>query len=170
MAVHTMSVLSRATVASQVGPKVPVADLTGRLRADSAGIADRFVVSTREIRDHFVPESVADAIVSAAVQAMTNSVKHAGGPEIPRTLTLEGTAGGGVRVLVEDGGRGFDPSGVASERLGLRVSIIERMHRVGGEVELRTAIGEGTTFVLSWPAAAAGAGQRADADGTAVLA
>jgi signal transduction histidine kinase len=170
MAVHTMNVLSRATVASQVGPKVPLAELPSRVRTDSAGIGDAFTYSTRNMQDHFVPEPVADAIVSAAVQAMTNSVKHAGGPEVPRAITVEGTAGGGVRVLVEDRGRGFDPAAVASERLGLRVSIIERMHRVGGEVEVRTAIGRGATFVLSWPASAVGAADTSESDDAAVLA
>ncbi len=170
MAVHTMTVLSRATVASQVGPKVPIAELPARVRTDSAGIGEGFTVATQNMHDHFVPEPVADAIVSAAVQAMTNSVKHAGGPEVPRSITFEGTAGGGVRVVVEDRGRGFDPSAVASERLGLRVSIIERMHRVGGDVEVRTAIGEGATFVLSWPASAVGAADRSAADDAAVLA
>ena len=170
MAVHTMNVLSRATVASQVGPKVPVAELPGRVRADSAGIGDAFEYATHNMRDHFVPESVADAIVSAAVQAMTNSVKHAGGPEVERSIAVDGIAGGGVRVTVADQGCGFDPSAVASERLGVRVSIIERMHRVGGEVEVRTAVGEGTTFVLSWPASAVGAAHRSESDETAVLA
>jgi signal transduction histidine kinase len=170
MAVHTMNVLSRATVASQVGPKVPVSELPGRVRTDSAGIGDGFGFATHNMRDHFVPESVADAIVSAAVQAMTNSVKHAGGPEVARSFSIEGTAGGGVRVTIEDAGRGFDPSAVASERLGLRVSIIERMQRVGGEVEVRTALGQGTTFVLSWPASAVGAARRSEADDAAVLA
>jgi hypothetical protein len=170
MAVHTMNVLSRATVASQVGPKVPLAELPGRVRTDSAGIGDAFAFATHNMRDHFVPEPVADALVSAAVQAMTNSVKHAGGPEIPRSFTVEGIAGGGVRVVVEDGGQGFDPAAVASERLGLRVSIIERMHRVGGEVEVRTAIGQGATFVLSWPASAVGAAHQSESDDAAVLA
>ncbi|WP_375407468.1 sensor histidine kinase [uncultured Amnibacterium sp.] len=170
MAVHTMTVLSRATVASHIGPKVPIAELPARVRSDSAGIGDAFTVATENMRDQSVPESVADAIVSAAVQAMTNSVKHAGGPEVPRSITFEGIAGGGIRVVVEDRGRGFDPSAVASERLGLRVSIIERMHRVGGDVEVRTAIGEGATFVLSWPASAVGAADRAAAGDSAVLA
>ena len=107
----------------------------------------------RQVRDHSLPDPVADAVVSAAVQAMTNSVKHAGGPEVRRELRVEGTDAGGVRVSVCDDGRGFDPAAVASERLGLRVSIMERMRRVGGEVDLTTAPGRGTEFVLSWPAA-----------------
>jgi signal transduction histidine kinase len=80
-----------------------------------------------------------------------------------------GTAGGGVQVRIEDGGRGFDPKQIASERLGVRVSIYERISRVNGEVHLRTAIGEGTTFVLSWPAAASATAAPA-VDDAAVLA
>ena len=168
MAMNAMNVLSRATVASHVGPKVPVADLLSRIRTDAADVGTGFRLDRRDVTDHFVPESVADAIVSAAVQAMTNSVKHAGGPDVPRSVTVQGTAGGGVRVLVEDRGRGFDPAKIASERLGVRVSIYERVARVHGEVELRTAIGEGTTFVLSWPAAASVGSERAS-DDAAVL-
>lgn len=170
MALNAMHVLSRATVASHSGPKVPVADLLGRVRADAADVGAHFEFGVADVRDHSLPEQVADAIVSAAVQAMTNSVKHAGGPEIPRHLTVQGTAAGGVQVIVEDGGRGFDPSAVASERLGLRVSILERMRLVGGEVEIKTAIGEGTTFVLSWPAAEPGALGAPTSDEEVVLA
>ena len=169
MAVHTMGVLSRATVASSVGPKVPIAELLGRIRTDAGAVADGFQFATEEVRDHFVPENVADAIVSAAVQAMTNSVKHAGGPEVPRSVLIKGAADGAVCVHVQDEGRGFDPSKVASERLGLRVSIIERMSRVSGAVDLHTALGEGTMFVLSWPASA-NSPATADADDEAVLA
>jgi signal transduction histidine kinase len=154
MAADTMNVLARATVASHVGPKVRVADLLGRIRTDAGAIGDGFEFAVRDVRDHFVPEAVADAIVSAAVQAMTNSVKHAGGPEVPRSVLVKGGEGGAVCVHVEDEGSGFDPKKIASERLGVRVSIFERMTRVNGAVDLRTAIGEGTEFVLSWPASA----------------
>jgi signal transduction histidine kinase len=170
MAVHTMTVLSRATVASQVGPKVPTAELLHRIREDAGAVADRFEFATKDVRDHFVPENVADAITSAAVQAMTNSVKHAGGPEVPRSVLVKGTADGAVCVHVEDRGRGFDPSKVASERLGLRVSIIERMNRVSGAVDLRTELGQGTSFVLSWPASATTPAATAMDDDQAVLA
>ncbi|WP_158590146.1 sensor histidine kinase [Amnibacterium setariae] len=168
MAVHTMKVLSRATVASSIGPKVPVSDLLERIRDDAGAVADSFDFAAQDVAGRVVPENVADAIVSAAVQAMTNSVKHAGGPEVPRSVLVAGGEGDAVRVLVEDRGRGFDPAKVASERLGLRVSIIERMSRVSGAVDLTTALGEGTVFTLSWPAAAK-APVAADAD-EAVLA
>ncbi|MGT2425326.1 sensor histidine kinase [Amnibacterium kyonggiense] len=169
MAKHTMGVLSRATVASSVGPKVPLGELLERIREESGAIGDAFEFATQKVDADLVPENVADALVSAAVQAMTNSVKHAGGPEVRRCVLVKGTGEGAVCVHVEDEGRGFDPAKVASERLGLRVSIIERMSRVSGAVDLRTALGEGTTFVLSWPAGAA-APAKAPADDEAVLA
>jgi signal transduction histidine kinase len=151
MAQNAMNVLSRATVASHTGPKVPLVDLLGRARADSDGIGGFFEFSAEGVRGQLVPEPVADALVSAVVQAMTNSVKHAGDASVPRSVTVRGTESGAVQVVVSDRGRGFDPSGIASERLGVRVSILERMRRVGGEADLQTALGEGTTIVLSWP-------------------
>jgi signal transduction histidine kinase len=169
MAKHTMGVLSRATVASSVGPKVPLGELLDRIREESGAIGDSFTFAAQDVDDDDVPENVADAIVSASVQAMTNSVKHAGGPEVRRSVLVKGTGEGAVCVHVEDEGRGFDPAKVASERLGLRVSIIERMSRVSGAVDLRTALGEGTTFVLSWPAGAS-TPAAATADDEAVLA
>ena len=168
MAQHTMSVLSRATVASSVGPKVALGEIVERIREDAGVIADSFEFATKDVSGHVLPENVADAIVSAAVQAMTNSVKHAGGPEVPRSVLVKGVEGA-VCVHVADRGRGFDPAKVASERLGLRVSIIERMSRVSGAVDLTTALGEGTEFVLSWPAGAQ-APVDADTDDRAVLA
>jgi signal transduction histidine kinase len=164
-----MNVLSRATVASHVGPRVPVGDLLGRIRTDAGGIGEGFEYAVQEVRDHFVPENVADAIVSAAVQAMSNSVKHAGGPEVKRSVLVKGAAHGAVCIHVKDEGRGFDPARIASERLGVRVSIYERMSRVNGAVELHTALGEGTEFVLSWPESAAAAAEPT-AEPTAVLA
>jgi signal transduction histidine kinase len=139
------------------------------MRADAGAVADGFEFSTQDVRDRFLPENVADAIVSAAVQAMTNSVKHAGGPEVPRSVLIKGAPDGAVCIHVMDEGRGFDPKKIASERLGVRVSIIERMSRVSGAVDLDTAPGEGTTFILSWPAGAA-APADADLEDEAVLA
>ena len=124
MAINAMNVLSRATVASHVGPKVPV---RGPARPHPRRRGRRrhgLRFDRQDVTDHFVPGARSPTrSCPRAVQAMTNSVKHAGGPEVPRSVTVLGTAGGGVRVRIEDGGRGFDPKKIASERLGVRVSI-----------------------------------------------
>ena len=64
---------------------------------------------------------------------------------------------GSVRAVVSDEGAGFDQSRVAGERLGLRVSIIERMRAVGGSAVVQSSPGHGTRIVLTWPGGTAGA-------------
>jgi len=46
---------------------------------------------------------------------------------------------------------GFDPDAVAEDRQGVRGSIIARIERHGGTVELRTAPGTGTEVQLRMP-------------------
>jgi signal transduction histidine kinase len=58
-------------------------------------------------------------------------------------------------VFVRDRGRGFDQHTVDTDRHGLADSIRGRMSRNGGEVGLRTAVGEGTEVQLTMPRATA---------------
>ncbi|MET0854796.1 MAG: ATP-binding protein, partial [Microterricola sp.] len=60
---------------------------------------------------------------------------------------------GGVRLEIADTGIGFDVDKTPSARIGLRVSILERIAAVGGESTVHSAPGAGTTIVLEWPAA-----------------
>jgi signal transduction histidine kinase len=96
-----------------------------------------------------LPPDVADALVTATLQAIENSITHAGSGA-HRAVTTERTARGGVRITVTDDGRGFDPEGVAQERLGVRLSIVERMENVGGNADVLSSPGNGTTVGLSW--------------------
>ena len=54
-------------------------------------------------------------------------------------------------VEVGDHGSGFDPEAVPNERLGVRVSILERVAGVGGAAAIDTVIGRGTIVSLRWP-------------------
>jgi len=162
MARNAMGHLSRATVQADTGPHVTLADLMPRIEEDGLAVVERFELLTEAIDERAVPTAVAEALVSATVQAMTNSVKHAGGPDVARSVVLRGTSAGGVQAVIRDEGAGFDPALVASERLGVRVSIIERLRLVGGEADIRTAPGLGTTILLSWPAASREASEPVD--------
>ena len=140
------------------GPKdqsqVGLERLTERLRVAVNAFSSPFELEVRDTELRTLPVNVAEAVYSAAVQAMVNSSQHAGGVEVRRTLAIEGgTAGAVVRVVVEDDGRGFLVGDVPAERLGLRVSIRERLARVGGRATVRSAPGEGTTVTILWPAA-----------------
>jgi len=66
------------------------------------------------------------------------------------TMRRRGLAG--VRIEVGDTGVGFVVEEIPSERLGVRVSIIDRMHGAGGEARIESARGEGTLVFIDWPA------------------
>lgn len=123
-----------------------------RIEAGAVAFSPVFRVSVSGVDRQTVPVHVAEALYSASVQAMVNSMQHAGGPEVPRSLSIVGGETHSiVTVTVTDAGRGFDPHSVSSERLGLRVSIADRIAKVGGEAVVTSAPGEGTSIRLVWP-------------------
>ena len=73
-----------------------------------------------------------------------------------RELRIRGIGAGGCVIEVADDGVGFDRHDVPDERLGLRVSIVERIANAGGAAEIVSRPGQGTTVAIAWPAGAAG--------------
>ncbi|WP_426623220.1 ATP-binding protein [Leifsonia sp. McL0607] len=133
--------------------EVGVEQLSERLVAAACAFSSPFAVDARDDDLYSLPVNVAEAVYSAAVQAMVNSMQHAGGEEVHRSVTVGGGEhGAAVRVVVADDGRGFDADDVPAERLGLRVSIRERVAKVGGRATVVSAPGEGTTVTIVWPA------------------
>ncbi|HLU63730.1 MAG TPA: ATP-binding protein, partial [Protaetiibacter sp.] len=100
------------------------------------------------VRPGRIPVAVGEAVYSAAVQAMVNSLQHAGTAR--RWVVVRGGSSE-VTVEVGDDGCGFDPDAVPTERLGVRVSILERVASVGGSAVIDTAPGTGTVVALRWP-------------------
>ncbi|WP_447004444.1 ATP-binding protein [Saccharothrix isguenensis] len=88
------------------------------------------------------------ALVQAAREAMVNAAKHAAVGEISVYGEVEPER---VTVFVRDRGKGFDPKAVPEDRHGLADSIGGRMERHGGEVRIRTRLGEGTEVQLMMP-------------------
>jgi len=133
--------------------RVPFQNLAERLRHEVAMSAMPFTFWDGSETCASVPDQVSEALFAATKQAMVNSVQHAGvaDAEVARVLTLSGTADGGCCIEIADTGAGFDATLVPTERLGLRVSIQERVTSVGGFVCLRTSVGGGTTVTLRWP-------------------
>lgn len=134
--------------------QVGVEQLSDRLVTAARAFSSPFEVDARDHDElHTLPVNVAEAVYSAAVQAMVNSMQHAGGDEVRRSVVVRGGEhGAAVSVTVTDDGRGFDAAEVPAERLGLRVSIRERLAKVGGRANVVSAPGEGTTVSIVWPA------------------
>jgi len=95
-----------------------------------------------------VPGEVAAAISEATIQALTNSVQHAG-RGVRRELLLRNHTEG-VKVVVIDNGKGFRESRVPKHRLGIQLSMRRRMAEVGGSVRINSKPNEGCTVILQW--------------------
>ncbi len=99
-----------------------------------------------------VPAEVVTAVSDALAEALRNSVRHAGldGTDVPRRVDIDAHERG-IAVIMRDEGKGFNTKAVASRRLGIRLSILERMGLVpGGSADVQSRPGEGTMVLLSW--------------------
>jgi len=157
MARNALARLDEAASASAGDETViPFSALSRRIRDAAAAIASSFVVIEEKFAPLTVPVHASEALYSATVQAMVNSLEHAGpaGASVTRTLTMRPNLQGGCTIEIADTGVGFDPAAVPSERLGLRVSIRERVTSAGGSVRVHAGIGQGTRIIIDWPRAA----------------
>ena len=132
--------------------------LVRRLRAALTTFSAPFTVRVVDAGAVELPVEAVDALYSAAVQAMVNSMQHADEPgrSTARELRIRGIGTDGCVIEVVDDGVGFDRHDVPDERLGLRVSIEERISNAGGAAEIVSRPGQGTTVAIAWPAGSAG--------------
>lgn len=94
------------------------------------------------------PQSAVDALVGATAEAARNCFRHVP-PECTRfcRILVEDHR---IEVTIGDDGPGFDRLTVPRERLGLAMSVEERLRRVGGEAAVDSVPGRGTTLALGW--------------------
>jgi signal transduction histidine kinase/phage shock protein PspC (stress-responsive transcriptional regulator) len=112
-------------------------------------VEDRFDVAVQTVVVGDVAlDTTLEALMGAMGEAATNAAKWSGCDQVSVFAEVEDD---GVRVFVRDTGAGFDPEAVAEDRLGLRESIIGRMERVGGTVDIRSSPGDGTEVELFAP-------------------
>ena len=95
-----------------------------------------------------VPRSAVEALSAAAGEALRNVAAHAGVSSA--VITARGGQSGGVAVTVSDDGIGFDPARVGPASTGLRSSVQKRLADAGGQAEIISAPGQGTSVVLTW--------------------
>lgn len=133
----------------------PLSSAAAYFRAAIADIDDALVPTvTVSPGDSVLPSGPVQVLGAAVSESVRNSVRHAG-PHATRTVELTLSADN-IDVICADDGVGFVRSQVPEHRLGLSVSIIERVrHLPGGAVEVRTRPGAGTVIRLGWKEPAA---------------
>jgi len=104
-----------------------VRDLVGEIE-DRYGVGiDLVIVGDR------APDRETEVVVAAAREALSNAVRH-GAPPVSVYAEI---AAESLEVFVRDRGTGFDLDEIASDRHGVRESIIARMSRHGGQARIR---------------------------------
>ena len=89
------------------------------------------------------------ALGLAVKQCLVNVIKHSG---VDTAEVVVYGAESDVCVMVIDDGKGFSEAETGSDRLGLRQSVRRRMEAVGGEVQVWSAPGRGTSVMIRVPA------------------
>jgi signal transduction histidine kinase/phage shock protein PspC (stress-responsive transcriptional regulator) len=124
------------------GGRTASGQLAEDLRQAAAEVEDAYAVTVDAVvvGDVATDEALA-AAVAASREAMVNAAKHGGVTTISLYAEVEPEM---VSIFVKDRGVGFDIDAIGDDRQGVRGSIIARIERHGGEVEVRSQPGGGT--------------------------
>ena len=123
--------------------------LAAALQVESERFGERLSIRT-EVALQEVPESLPEGpalcLFRVAQEALRNVARHAQASVVRLTVRV---VDGGLQLAVEDNGRGFDPV-LHRDRpsLGL-ASMRERVQLFGGELDIESTPGHGTT-ILAW--------------------
>ena len=131
----------------------PEALETGNLCAALEGMLKQVTANTK-LRATFTtrgePRAAArvteENLLRIQQEMLTNSLKHSGATTVSATLSFDAE---GLRLDVQDDGRGFDPR-TRHDGLGL-LGIRERVHQLGGQLSIDTHLGGGTRMSVLLP-------------------
>ena len=89
---------------------------------------------------------VSDAIFTATAEALSNVARHSGQTQAHIQAFFNPRL---MKVVIRDEGRGFDLAQRSPRRAGISTSIQGRLRAVGGDAEIESAPGRGTTVSLT---------------------
>jgi signal transduction histidine kinase len=123
--------------------------LTSALRklAEATQHRDHLIVQAQVCGEPAISLEAKQAFYRIAQEALHNAVKHASATLLDLTLETPDEA---VILTVSDDGVGFDPDGSYPGHLGLR-SMRERITRLGGDLSITSAPGQGATVRATLP-------------------
>lgn len=89
-----------------------------------------------------------ETLCGALSQCLTNVFRHSGEKSVEVVILR---AGENVSCTVIDGGVGFDVDGVPQDRMGLKLSVRDRVESAGGAVRIWSNTGSGTAVMMQLP-------------------
>ncbi len=141
--VRRLTVELRPPALDDFGLEAALERLTSVL-AERSGMQTQLNVSAQPL-----PPAIETALYRIVQEALTNVVKHAQARSVSVVVTQ---ADDTVRCVIEDDGVGFAIELVRNGALGL-VGMRERVHLLGGRLEVQSAPGRGTTLLAELPLA-----------------
>jgi PAS domain S-box-containing protein len=110
-----------------------------------SGIQSRFISS---IREEVIPQSYKIGLFRILQESLTNVARHSGATEVSVILDVTDN---GIVMSITDNGKGFDPVLARKKKtLGL-IGMRERMQMIGGEYNISSIPGKGTTTEVVIP-------------------
>jgi two-component system, NarL family, sensor kinase len=137
----------RAAIGNLRPPVLDDLGLAGGLSSLARTVPD--LVVELDVDDHRLPEAHEVALYRIAQEALQNVRKHAAAGRVKLSFRTDDD---GAHLEVTDDGCGFDPDvGLAGDGYGMH-SMSERAELVGGNFEVRSWPGRGTTVSVAVPA------------------
>jgi signal transduction histidine kinase len=93
-----------------------------------------------------LPPEVHVAVYRIIQEALNNTAKHADASRLSVSVSDDS---GGVKLRVEDDGRGFDSGNVGEGSMGLGI-MQERASAIGATLSVTSAMGAGTSVRFAW--------------------
>ena len=143
--IETASEEVRALAHGIYPPQLTERGLTHALRAAARGAPLPTTVRTEHV-GRYGP-AVESTVYFACMEALQNTAKHAHGAT---GVTIDVCENGRLRFEVRDDGAGFAPGEHAHDGSGL-ANLRDRLAAVGGELEIRSAPGDGTRVAGTIP-------------------
>ena len=131
--------------------EMKMSDLLRQL-ADAARAREDIQFELKINEDRKPPAVVQIAFYRVAQEALNNIIKYAQATmvEICYTCQVSGEHDSlVVELIMHDDGAGFDPAEVSPENMGIKI-MTERAEEIGGEFQLSSVIGKGTSVRLLW--------------------
>jgi signal transduction histidine kinase len=141
--VRRLAVELRPTALDDFGLVAALERLAGSF-SEQTGISVDFQTA---LADERLPAEVETALYRIVQESLTNVVKHA---RARRVSILLARREGAVKAVVEDDGRGFDPTELRDDGFGL-VGMRERLALIGGRLEVESGPEAGTTIAAEVP-------------------
>jgi PAS domain S-box-containing protein len=125
--------------------EIPFESLAQQL-VEAAQSRKKLDILTRLDHSDELPPQVKQVFYRITQEALNNIIKHTQATQVEIRFRWRGDK---ARLVINDDGQGFDSEQIAPTSLGMGI-MRERAESVGAQLDISSAVGEGTRITLTW--------------------